>query len=147
MPMLHDPSERAALAARLNQLTPTSRGLWGKMSVDQMLWHVNEGMEMGLGRRTVSELPVPMPRFLLRWIVLNLPWPKGKARTHPAFEAKATYDFEAERARTMALVEECARKPLDSSWPDSYAMGPMSGRDWSRMGVKHLDHHLRQFGV
>jgi len=145
--MLHNATDRAALVERINRLTPASQRQWGVMTVDQMLWHVNEGMEMGLGRRQVSTLPVPLPRWILKWIVLNLPWPKGKARTHPSFEAKATYDLEAERARAIKLLEEAAQKPLDASWPDSYAMGPMTGQEWSRMGVKHLDHHLSQFGV
>lgn len=147
MPLIHDSATRAAIVERLNRLTPTSQRPWGSMTVDQMLWHLNEGMEMGLGRRAVATLPVPLPRFLLKWIVLNLPWPKGKARTHPAFVAKASHDFATGRARTLALLEECARKPLDAGWPDSYAMGSMSGKEWSLMGWKHLDHHLRQFGV
>ena len=31
---------------RINKLTPASRALWGKMSVDQMLAHVNVAYEM-----------------------------------------------------------------------------------------------------
>lgn len=147
MLMLHNATVRATLIDRLNRLTPASQRQWGKMTVDQMLWHLNEGFEMGLGRRTVKPLKVPLPRFLLRWIIFNVPWPKGRTRTHPDFEAKATYDFAAERARTIALLEEVARKPLESAWPDSYAIGKMSGRDWSRLGAIHVEHHLKQFGV
>lgn len=147
MAMLHDPAVLASLTERLNRLTPTSERQWGKMTVDQMLWHLNEGFEMGLGRRTVPKMKVPIPRFLLRFLVFSVPWPKGKARTHPDLEARNTYDFSAERARTLRLLNEVVSRPLDGSWPDSYSMGPMSGKDWSRMGVLHLDHHLKQFGV
>jgi hypothetical protein len=147
MVMLHDPAVLASLTDRLNRLTPASQRQWGKMTVDQMLWHLNEGFEMGLGRRTVSKMKIPLPRFLLRFFIFNLPWPRGKTRTHPDFEAKSTYDFAAERARTIALMQEVARKPLESPWPDSYAIGPMSGKDWSRLGAIHVDHHLKQFGV
>jgi len=147
MPILHDPGVRAGLVERLNRLTPTSQRQWGKMTVDQMLWHLNEGFEMGLGRRTLAPLKVPIPRFLLRFFIFNVPWPKGKARTHPDLEAKASYDFAAERARTIRLLEEIVARPLEGTWPDSYAMGRMSGKDWSRMGVLHVDHHLKQFGV
>jgi hypothetical protein len=38
-------------------------------------------------------------------------------------------------------------RPLEATWPDSSFMGPMTGKDWSRMGAKHLDYHLTQFGV
>jgi len=147
MAMLHDPAVLASLTERLNRLTPTSERQWGKMTVDQMLWHLNEGFEMGLGRRNISKMKVPLPKFLLRFFVFNVPWPKGKTRTHPDLEAKATYDFAAERTRTIGLMNEIVRKPMDSAWPDSYAIGPMSGKDWSRLGAIHVDHHLKQFGV
>ena len=147
MDILHDSAVRAGLVERLNRLTPASERQWGKMTVDQMLWHLNEGFEMGLGRRTVTKLKVPIPRFLLRFLIFNVPWPKGKARTHPDLEARATYDFAEERARLLRLLDEVATQPLEGVWPDSYAMGAMSGKDWSRMGVLHLDHHLKQFGV
>jgi len=147
MPMLHDPAVLASLSERLNRLTPASQRQWGRMTVDQMLWHLNEGFEMGLGRRTVTKMKVPIPRFLIRFFVFNVPWPKGKTRTHPDLEAKAAYDFAAERARIVRLLGEIVAKPLDSQWPDSYAMGPMSGKDWSRLGAIHVDHHLKQFGV
>ena len=38
-------------------------------------------------------------------------------------------------------------KSLDATWGRSSFMGPMTGRDWSRLQAKHLDHHLTQFGV
>ena len=147
MLMLHDAAVRASLTERLNRLTTGSQRQWGKMTVDQMLWHLNEGFEMGLGRRTVSKMKVPLPRFLLRFFIFNLPWPKGKARTHPDLEAKAAYDFEAERARAIRLIHEVASRPLEGAWPDSYSIGRMSGKDWSRLGAIHVDYHLKQFGV
>jgi hypothetical protein len=147
MAMLHEPAVLASLTERLKRLTPASQRQWGKMTVDQMLWHLNEGFEMGLGRRTVSKMKVPLPRFLLRFLIFNVPWPKGKARTHPDLEARATYDFETERARTVSLLGEVASRPLEGAWPDSYSIGRMSGRDWSRLGAIHVDYHLKQFGV
>lgn len=147
MPTLHDSAARASLVARLNRLTPTAQRQWGTMTVDQMLWHVNQAFETGLGRNPLPRLNLPVPRFLLRFFVLSLPWPKGKARTHPMLEAKASYDFATERARTIKLMEESASRPLEGTWPESYAMGPLSGKDWSRLGFKHVDHHLKQFGV
>jgi hypothetical protein len=147
MMMVHDPAVLASLTQRLNRLTPASQRQWGRMTVDLMLWHLNEGFEMGLGRRTLSKMKVPIPRFLIKFFVFNVPWPKGKTRTHPDLEAKAIYDFATERARTIQLLDEIVAKPLDSKWPDSYAIGPMSGREWSRLSAIHVDHHLKQFGV
>ena len=52
---------------------------WGKMSVAQMLWHVNEAMEGALGRiqMDATKPPIPLPRPVLKFLVLNAPWGKG----------------------------------------------------------------------
>jgi hypothetical protein len=82
----------------------------------------------------------------MKFIVLNLPWPKG-APTLPQAEARQQYDFEAERSRCLQLLDEFARKRLDERWPLDPVFGKVTGRFKSRLQAKHLDHHLRQFGV
>ena len=47
----------------------------------------------------------------------------------------------ASSAATMAA----GQKPLDGSWPENPVVGPLTGREWSHLMHKHLDHHLRQF--
>jgi hypothetical protein len=146
MPLLHDPAVRASIEARVNALRPDSRPAWGQMSVDQMLWHVNQGLGTALGRVTPPISRAPLPRPLIKWIVLNLPWVKNSP-TSPAFVARQPYDFEAERARCLAMVAELSSRPLEAPQPPHPLFGDMSGRDQSRLQVKHLDHHLKQFGV
>jgi hypothetical protein len=41
MPMLHDPTTRASIEARLNSLQPDADRQWGSMTAAQMLWHLN----------------------------------------------------------------------------------------------------------
>ena len=149
MNCLHDPACRASLVARIQTLRPDAERRWGKMRVDQMLWHVNEAMEQALGRVVVSRAPnaPPVPSPVLRFAVLNLPWPKGRAPTGPELVARETYDFQAERARTLKLVDEMAARDVNGAWPTSAAFGKMSGMGWSRLEAKHLDHHLKQFGA
>ena len=145
-PILHDPAVRDSLRARLRKLTPTSTRAWGKMSVDQMLWHVNEVLEAALGRAHPAPLKLPLPKAVIKFFVLTLPWPKG-APTHPSWVSGARYSFDDERARTLALIEEFTRRSMDAAWPPSPGFGHASGLDWSRLQAKHLDHHLRQFSV
>lgn len=118
------------------------------MTVDQMLWHVNEGMEMTLGR--VTSPPIAggpkLPRWLLKFLVLNVPWPQG-APTYNAMRAATSHDFHVEKERTLRLLAEIVSRDLDAPWVASPSLGPMSGKEWSAMTAKHLDHHLRQFGV
>lgn len=147
MALLHDPVTRDAVKARVAALRPDSARRWGRMTVDQMLWHVNCGLENCLGRYHVEDIRLPLPHPIVKFLVLNLPWRKGKTPTAREFLAKEHYDFAAEKARLLRLIEEVTARPLDAAWPTSSFMGPMTGRDWSRMGAKHLDHHLSQFGV
>ena len=82
----------------------------------------------------------------MKWIVLRMPWTKGSP-TAPELVAARSYDFEQERRRLLQLIDEFAGKPLDEPWRDSAFLGPMKGREWSRLMAKHVDHHLKQFGA
>jgi hypothetical protein len=111
-----------------------------------MLWHVNQGMEVALGRLHLPPRKAPLPRVLMKFLVINIPWPKG-APTLPGFIAAEDHDFAAERDRCLRLIGEIASRRLDDQWPSSPMLGPMSGTEISRLQAKHLNHHLRQFGV
>jgi hypothetical protein len=144
---LHDARDRAEIVRRLRALRPDSDRRWGKMSVTQMLWHVNEAMEGALGRIQAEPMKVPLPRPLLKLLVLNAPWGKGAPTLKRWIPQAESYDFLSERERCCRLVEEIAAKPIVAEWPDSPTLGKMSGKDVSRLHAKHLNHHLTQFGV
>jgi hypothetical protein len=147
MRILHEPSVRDSIRARLHTLSPNATQQWGKMSVDQMLFHCNQAMRAALGEYTPKAQRVPMPKSLLKFMVLNLPWVKG-APTTAEFVACEQYSFDAERDRLLQLIDEFTTRSVDAtSWGRSAAFGDMSGREWSRLQAKHLDHHLRQFNV
>jgi hypothetical protein len=148
MPKLHDPGYRSSILARIGDLRPDSQRRWGQMSVGQMLWHVNEAMEAALGRVTIPPVkpPLPLPRPLLKFVVINVPWPQG-AWTLPNWVPQKEYDFTAERARCLKLIDDLAAKRIDDQWPSSPTLGQMTGTDVTRLLAKHLDHHLKQFGV
>lgn len=146
MPLLHDPSVHSSLLNRLNGLRADSRGQWGKMSVDQMLRHVNEALESVLGRVQPVKVNTPLPKAVLRFMVLNAPWPKG-APTNPRFLATDTHDFNTELTRCRRLIAEVVARPIDQIGANHPVLGRLTGRAHSRLHAKHLDHHLRQFGV
>ncbi|MNC90463.1 hypothetical protein D3C83_65640 [compost metagenome] len=60
--------------------------------------------------------------------------------------AGARYDFSVEQQRCLSLLDRVLAKPMRESWPRA-ANFSMTGRHWSKLHYKHLDHHLRQFGV
>ena len=146
MRTLHDDRYKTDIERRLRELRADTVRRWGKMSIGQMLWHVNEALAAALGHVQLPPVDSPVPKALMRFIVVNLPWPKG-APTYPQWVAGQDHEFEVERERCLRLIDEFARRPLDGPWPDSPMLGAMRGHDVTRLQAKHLDHHLRQFGV
>jgi len=143
--LLHDPDVYASIRRRTESLRPDTQRQWGKMSIDQMLWHVNVSMREAVGEYTPQLKPLPVPKAFFRWAVINMPWGRG-ARTRPDMYTTSTYDFAAQKAECLSLVDRIVARPLTAEWPDSASMGKMTGAHWSKLTSKHLDHHLRQFG-
>ena len=146
MPMLHDPTVRRSIEARLDTIRADSPRRWGSMTVDQMLWHVNQFLSASLGEGTLETQKSPIPAPIMKFFLLYMPWPKS-APTNKSAVAKGTYDLEAERARCKQLIAKFVSRPVDGQWPADPSFGPVSGRFASRLQAKHLDHHFRQFNA
>src|SRR5829696_3276261 len=116
MPMLHDPAVRSALEARLDALRPDSPREWGRMTVDQMLWHVNQFLAASLGEGSLAAQKSPMPASLMKFFLLYMPWPKS-APTNRSAVAREQYDLEAERARCRELIARFVARPVGGEWP------------------------------
>jgi hypothetical protein len=145
-PLLHDPEVRASIRRRVESLQLDSPRQWGKMSIDQMLWHVNVSLSEAAGEYTPTGIKVPLPKPIMRFIILHAPWGRG-ARTRPDMLVVSEHDFNTQKERCLALIAKVTGKSLDDAWPVSASMGNMKGKHWSRLQARHLDHHLRQFGA
>ncbi len=148
MPTLADPAARAAIIARFDRLTPTANPRWGKMTAPQMVAHLCDAMRMARGDLAVK--PKNMP--LLRWypikmlVIYVLPFPKN-APTAREIISRTPDDFNAEVSAAKALIERNAADIASLPEVDHPVFGKMSRADWGALGHRHIDHHLRQFGV
>lgn len=149
MPTLHDPATRESIKARLMNLRPDAQRQFGKMFPDQMLWHCAEAMSLALGKVPYGEMPnvPPLPAGLIRWLMLNGPWPKGKIETAPQLKPKTNYDFEAERKRVLALMDELASKPPSGEAVFHPILKRNTFEYQGKLHARHLTHHLAQFGA
>ena len=145
-PLLHDPEVYARTKKRVESLRLDSPRRWGKMTIDQMLWHVNVSMREAVGDYKAQIKQIPLPKALLRWAVINVPWGHG-AQTRSDMHVTATHDFHEQKGECLTLIDRIVARPLTAEWPESASMGKMTGSHWSRLTAKHLDHHLRQFGA
>jgi hypothetical protein len=144
--LLHDPEVYASIRKRVESLRADSPRQWGRMSIDQVLWHVNVSMREAIGDYTPQIKSPPVPKAILRWAIINIPWGRG-APTRPDMHAVSTHDFSAQKAECLSLIDRIVTRPLTDTWPNSASMGRMAGKHWSQLTAKHLDHHLRQFGA
>src|SRR5277367_575329 len=84
---LSKPADRENISSRLSQLSPQDTARWGKMSVHQMICHLDDSYKFALGEKTVSPATGLLQQTLLKWLALDVPltWAKG-FRTRPEVE-------------------------------------------------------------
>jgi hypothetical protein len=137
------------LIDRLGRLTADSERQWGKMSASQMMEHVSRVLEMATGKNASpqSGMGKALSWIFIRGFLSDKPMPKG-APTGPDFLPKDEPNFEATRNRLRQCIGEFYT--LGESGTDGNVhrfFGRLTGKQWGETQYKHLDHHLRQFGV
>ena len=140
--------DRAAIHSRVQSLSVSSTGRWGSMDVTSMLQHLRLSAQMTLG-----ELQVPSANkrafqvFPLKHLILYvLPFPKG-APTAPELKPGVATSLDEEQAAVLELLERIGTGPREDAGPAHPLFGPLTWREWGVATYKHVDHHLRQFGV
>lgn len=145
---LHDPAVREEIKRRIQNVRADSLRKWGKMTPDQMLWHLCEPIECALGTKPYGKMmSMPLPGGMIKWMLLNVPWIKGRTPTAPAFMATGRYDLEAERTRLLGLIDRMAATDVNSQAQQHPMFGNNPMAYQSKLQVKHLRYHLDQFGA
>ncbi len=148
MPSLFDASVRRSILDRISRLRPDAHPLWGRFTAAEMVCHMSCDLRQGLGELDAGPPAGPLTRFPLNWVAIHvLTWPKGKGKSPPEFLATRPTTWEADVNRLRDLVERFGARGATAAWPASKVFGRISGPSWGVMEHKHLDHHLRQFGV
>ena len=147
---LQQPAAIDALIARLDRLGPEQQRQWGAMTAHQMLCHLSDSFLVGLGERYASAVDTWWSRNVIRWIALRspAPWPKD-IPTRPEIDQQRGGTrpdlFARDRARVVELMRRFAQP--DARFGRHPIFGPMRRDDWMAWGYRHVDHHLRQFGL
>ncbi len=135
---------------RMARLSPDSKRQWGRMNPAQALAHCTAGLELALGDRRP-------PRMLIGRIIGSMV--KSKAfreeepmrRNSPTVKGLVVDDernLEAERERLSKIIDRFVAAGLNgcTTHPHSF-FGRLTPDEWAMWMYKHLDHHLKQFGV
>ena len=136
---------------RINNLTPETQRKWGKMSVDQVLAHLNVAYDLIF---TPEKFPKPsfiakflLSKFVKPKITNEIPY-KQSLPTSPAFIIADERNFEEEKAKLIGniqRVQQLGREAFEGK--ENINFGKMTAQCWNNMFAKHLNHHLDQFGV
>ncbi|NUM80118.1 DUF1569 domain-containing protein [bacterium] len=134
---------------RIDRLTPQTQRQWGRMDVAQMLAHCAVTMEVATDQKYLpwAFIGKILGRFFRSSFIGEKPVPKNSP-TNPAFLMTGQHDFLAEKERLKKLVRQFFEggESKCTKHPHSF-FGPLTAVEWATGMYKHLDHHLRQFGV
>ena len=147
---LYSPDIYNQLLLRIQLLKPNSKPQWGIMNVAQMMAHVSSVMKNGLNetklpRRMIGYFIAPFWRHKYfneqPYKIKNLP-------TDDNFRIASDKDFEIEKEQLLHWIKvfhfEGKQRTKGACHP---LLGKFTPNQWAVGQYKHLDHHLRQFGV
>jgi hypothetical protein len=146
MKTLWQEERRRELRDRISRLTPETKGLWGRMNASQMVAHLVASVRMATGDLPTQSKRTPLRHPPLKQLIIYvLPFPKGTPTARELQPVPRPWHVEVDELR--ALLDRFAMRDRNGSWPVHPVFGPLSARGWGVLAYRHLDHHLRQFGV
>ena len=138
---------------RIQKLTTDTKGKWGKLSVVQMIRHLNEAGRMAFDEVIVPDQSNLFTKTIVKWMFLqNIKPPgreKGKIKTFKEIDivalGTACSDLESEKKTVITLLHRMRNSSnLSNRHP---LFGKMSRDDWGYLTYAHSDYHLTQFGI
>jgi len=136
---------------RLGNLEAQSERRWGKMTAAQMLAHCSVSMQWAVGEVAPEKLPLParlMGRLVKPMVFRNEDPLRKNSPTARSLIVADERDFRKERERLSGLIDRFTAGGAAGCTKNPHSFfGKMSPEEWAILMYKHLDHHLRQFGV
>lgn len=138
------------LKVRINQLDAKATPAWGKMNIFQMLKHCTENERMMVRekrykRRFIGRI---FGKMALKASIKDDAALAKNSPTHPALIFTGTGDVNQQKQLWIDLLEKYPTKQSRDYTDFVHPFfGKMDSTQISRLAYKHIDHHLRQFGV
>lgn len=136
---------------RLSKLSSKSERRWGKMNTVQMLAHCNVSMETAMGQNTVKRTFIGkmIGSFFKPMVLGKKPFAKNSPTDKSyIFTGRTDLDFDQEKEKLSQSVQAFMEGGRENVTTDEHPFfGKFTPDEWAILQWKHLDHHLRQFGV
>lgn len=150
MKSLFNPADNKEIIERLNRLTSSTPAQWGKMNVSQMITHCQAPLNLALGNVKAKKniLGLLFGSIIKKMVVDNDKPFKKDLPTDKTFIIKNTPEFEKVKNELIVLIGKFSNTDPEAFSKDRHPIfGKLTRADWDKLTWKHLDHHLRQFGV
>jgi hypothetical protein len=142
------PSGLEHIRQRLAGLEATSPRQWGTMEANEMLWHCRAQLVLALGEKESRAANGLISKWPFNWLGIYVVKWKRNMKTAREMNSKKednhAADFEAERKLLLQYLEKI--QPVKEFSPHPL-LGKLSRKDYGALMYKHLDYHLKQFGV
>jgi len=150
MTNLFDKATAEDVKERVGRILPDSQREWGAMTAAQALAHCSLGIEIALGQQKPPRMMVGrilgpvIKRLALRD---NEPM-RRNSPTVPGMVVMDDFNLQAEQTRLIGSIDRFAEDGPERCTTHPHAFfGVMTPLQWAILTYKHVDHHLRQFGV
>ena len=149
MSSIYRKADNEIIISRINTLSTESKAQWGKMSVDQMLSHCQAPMDVAFGDIILKANPIiALLGRLMKNKIINAPEFKKNSPTAPSFIRNEPCNFEQSKSDLIVKLSRLTNEGNQSIKNHKHPFfGSMTNDDWDKLMWKHMDHHLRQFGV
>ena len=147
MKSLRHPEVSAEILKRINRVSPNSVRQWGTMTPQQMLAHLVESMRMATGELATKPKKTPLRWFPIKQIVIYVaPIPKALPTALELLPENSP-DIVKSQQELSRLLTDFGTVVRNGPLPKHPAFGRLGSHPWGVLMWRHLDHHLRQFGV
>ncbi|WP_445429236.1 DUF1569 domain-containing protein [Bacillus atrophaeus] len=132
---------------RMDKLSPISKPRWGKMDVAQMLAHCSsfQDIAMGLSFPARGWLGILIGNFVKPIFYNDKPLAQNMS-TIPDILIVDEKEFEKDILKQKIITFQSNGPEKCTTHPHPF-FGKLTSEQWGKGIYKHLDHHLKQFGV
>lgn len=150
MKSLFETEAHQDILQRINALKSTSKAKWGTMNANQMVKHCQGPIKVAMGKEQLNANIGFMKKMVFKLFKSSLyndrPW-KQSIPTAPEYVVRDQPEFKTEKVALIDLVNEFHKLNDKTDWVAHPLFGNFTAEQWGKAQYKHLDHHLRQFGL
>ena len=146
---LYNDEDYKSILNRIDRLNTGSKPEWGTMDAAKMFAHCAEVQEVINGKK-LKQTPFMVKLFkgfIKKAVVDKKPY-KHNLQTHPQYRVQSDKDFETEKKRLLNALQKLHNLDKEQAKEVKHSLfGKMTLPEKGWGAFKHIDHHLRQFGV